>query len=254
MTVQVEGAPVAVVTGGSRGIGAAVVLALARQGWDLCFSYVSNVAAAESTAAQVRDLGRRAVTVQADVADRAALARLFAAADQAYGRLDALVNNAGIVGGVHSILDADDAHLTSLFRTNVLSQFFCVQEAARRMSTQRGGRGGSIVNLSSAAARHGGMPNEAHYAASKGAIDSFTVALAKELAPHGLRVNAVRPGLIRTDIHDAHGGQELVDRIGPTVPIGRAGTAEEVAEVVAFLAGPLSGYMHGAVVDVSGGR
>ena len=254
MTVQDKSAPVAVVTGGSRGIGAAVVLTLARQGWDVCFSYVSNAAAAEAIAAQVRDLGRRAVTVQADVADREALARLFAAADQAFGRLDALVNNAGIVGGVHSILDADDAHLTALFRTNVLSQFFCVQEAARRMSTQRGGRGGSIVNLSSAAARHGGMPNEAHYAASKGAIDSFTVALAKELAPHGLRVNAVRPGLIRTDIHDAHGGQELVDRIGPTVPIGRAGTAEEVAEVIAFLAGPLSAYMHGAVVDVSGGR
>jgi NAD(P)-dependent dehydrogenase (short-subunit alcohol dehydrogenase family) len=254
MKVQDVGIPAAVVTGGSRGIGAAVVLALARQGWDLCFSYVRDAAAAQATADQVCQLGRRAVVVQADVAEREDLRRLFAAADQAFGRLDALINNAGIVGQPRSILDADDAHLTALFRTNVLSQFFCVQEAAQRMSTQRGGRGGSIVNISSVAARHGGMPNEAHYAASKGAVDSFTVALAKELAPHGLRVNAVRPGLIRTEIHEAHGGQELVDRVGPTVPIGRAGTTDEVAEVVAFLAGPLSSYMHGAIVDVSGGR
>ena len=122
------------------------------------------------------------------------------------------------------------------------------------MSTQKGGRGGSIVNISSAAARHGGMPNEAHYAASKGAIDSFTLALAKELPPHGIRVNAVRPGLIRTDIHDAHGGAALIDKVGPTVPIGREGRADEVADVVAFLAGPKSSYMHGAIVDVSGGR
>ena len=117
-----------------------------------------------------------------------------------------------------------------------------------------GGRRGSIVNMSSAAARHGGMPNEAHYAASKGAIDSFTLALAKELAPHGIRVNAVRPGLIRTEIHEVHGGEALIDRVGPTVPLGRAGTADEVAEVVAFLAGPLASYVHGALVDVSGGR
>lgn len=191
---------------------------------------------------------------QADVADREALRRLFGEAWQSFGRLDALVNNAGVVGQPRSILEANDAELTALFRTNVLSLFFCAQEAAQRMSTQRGGRGGSIVNISSAAARHGGMPNEAHYAASKGAVDSFTVALAKELSPHGIRVNAVRPGLIRTAIHEAHGGQELVDRVGPTVPLGRAGTADEVAEVIAFLAGPLSSYMHGAVVDVSGGR
>lgn len=247
-------APVAVITGGSRGIGRAVAEALARQGWDVCFSYLSNAAAAAEVVTSVKALGRRALAVQADIARREDIARLFAEADQAFGRLDALVNNAGIVGEPRSILDADDAHLTAVFRTNVLSSFFSVSEAARRMSTQRGGKGGTIVNMSSAASRHGGMPNEAHYAATKGAIDSFTLALAKELAPHGIRTNAVRPGLINTEIHEAHGGQELLKKIGPTVPIGRAGTAAEVADVVAFLCGPQSSYVHGALVDVSGGR
>lgn len=251
---QNQAAPVALVTGGSRGIGRAVAVALAKQGWNVCFSYVTNAAAAEEAAASIKAAGGRALAVKADVANREDIKRLFETAIKEFGRIDALVNNAGIIGEPRSILDADDAHLTEVFRTNVLGCFFCVSEAARLMSTQRGGHGGTIVNMSSAAARHGGMPNEAHYAASKGAIDSLTVALAKELAPHGIRVNAVRPGLINTEIHEAHGGQDLVNRIGPTVPIGRAGTAEEVAEVVAFLAGPLSSYVHGALVDVSGGR
>jgi NAD(P)-dependent dehydrogenase (short-subunit alcohol dehydrogenase family) len=249
-----ESVPVAVITGGSRGIGRAVAVALAQQGWDIAFSYLSNEAAAQETAALVQGAGRRALAVRADVADRAQIQQLFEASDREFGRLDALVNNAGVVGEPRSILDVDDAHLTAVFRANVLGSFFCVSEAARRMSTQREGSGGTIVNMSSAAARHGGMPNEAHYAASKGAIDSFTLALAKELAPHGIRVNAVRPGLIDTEIHEAHGGQELVRKIGPTVPLGRAGSADEVAQVVAFLCGPLSAYMHGALVDVSGGR
>jgi len=246
--------PTAVVSGGSRGIGRAVAVALARQGWNVCFSYVANATAAEETTANIKAAGGRALAVRADVAVREDIKQLFEAAFKEFGRLDAMVNNAGIVGEPRSILDADDEHLTTVFRTNVLGSFFCVSEAARLMSTQRGGKGGAIVNMSSAAARHGGMPNEAHYAASKGAIDSFTLALAKELAPHGIRVNAVRPGLINTEIHEAHGGKELINRIGPMVPIGRAGTADEVAEVVAFLAGPLSSYMHGALVDVSGGR
>jgi NAD(P)-dependent dehydrogenase (short-subunit alcohol dehydrogenase family) len=245
---------VAVVTGGSLGIGRSVALALAQQGWNICLSYNTNGIAAEEAATLVRAAGGEALAVQADMASRDDIRKLFVAAFDEFGRIDALVNNAGVVGQPRSILDADDEHLTAVFRTNVLGSFFCVSEAAQRMSTQRGGRGGTIVNMSSAAARHGGMPNEAHYAASKGAIDSFTLSLAKELAPHGIRVNAVRPGLIETEIHEAHGGQELVDRLGPTVPIGRAGTASEVAEVVAFLCGPLSSYVHGALVDVSGGR
>jgi NAD(P)-dependent dehydrogenase (short-subunit alcohol dehydrogenase family) len=254
MINEPKNTPTAIVTGGSRGIGRAVVQALVRQGWSVCFSYLGNAAAAEETMAKVRAVGGRSIAVKADISNREDIGRLFASAIKEFGRLDGLVNNAGVVGEPRSILDADDAHLTAVFRANVLGNFFCVSEAARVMSTQRGGAGGTIVNMSSAAARHGGMPNEAHYAASKGAIDSFTLALAKELAPHGIRVNAVRPGLINTEIHEAHGGQELVNRIGPTVPIGRAGTAEEVAEVVAFLAGPLSSYVHGALVDVSGGR
>lgn len=245
---------VAIVTGGSRGIGRAVAVELARQGWNVAFSYLSNKEAADATLAAVKAAGGHAIAVQGDVAKGEDIDKLFAATMKEFGRLDSLINNAGVVGGVRSILDADDAHLTAFFRTNVTSAFLCTGAAARLMSTQKGGRGGSIVNISSAAARHGGMPNEAHYAASKGAIDSFTLALAKELPPHGIRVNAVRPGLIRTDIHDAHGGAALIDKVGPTVPIGREGRADEVADVVAFLAGPKSSYMHGAIVDVSGGR
>jgi NAD(P)-dependent dehydrogenase (short-subunit alcohol dehydrogenase family) len=246
--------PVAIITGGSRGIGRAASVALAKQGWNICFSYMSNESAAQETLAQVKAAGGEVIAVKADIVNREDIRQLFAASQEAFGRLDALVNNAGIVGTPRSILDADDAHLTEVFRANVLGYFFCTSEAARLMSTQRGGQGGSIVNMSSAAARHGGMPEEAHYAASKGAIDSLTFALCKELAPHGIRVNAVRPGLISTEIHNAHGGQALVNKIGPTVPIGRAGEASEVAQVIAFLAGPLSSYMHGTLVDVSGGR
>ena len=246
--------PVAVITGGSRGIGRAASVALAQQGWNICLSYVRNEAAAQETVALVQAAGGQAIAVKADVVNREDIRALFAASQQAFGRLDALINNAGIVGTPRSIMDADDVHLTEVFRANVLSAFFCSSEAARLMSTQRGGQGGSIVNMSSAAARHGGMPEEAHYAASKGAMDSFTFALGKELAPHGIRVNAVRPGLINTEIHEAHGGQALVNKIGPTVPLGRAGEASEVAQVIAFLAGPLSSYVHGTLIDVSGGR
>lgn len=249
-----QAAPVAVVTGGSRGIGRAVTVALGKQGWNVCFSYVANAVAAEETASIVKANGGNVLAVKADVAKREDIKHLFEAAIKEFGHIDALVNNAGIVGEPRSIFDADDSHLTEVFRTNVIGSFFCVSEAARLMSTQKGGQGGAIVNMSSAAARHGGMLKEAHYAASKGAIDSFTIAMAKELAPHGIRVNAVRPGLISTDIHDIHGGQDLISQLGPTVPIGRAGMPSEVAEVVAFLAGPRSSYVHGALIDVSGGR
>jgi NAD(P)-dependent dehydrogenase (short-subunit alcohol dehydrogenase family) len=252
-TPRTEGR-VAVVTGGSRGIGRAIAIALARQGWNVCISYISNAAAADQTAKAIQQAGGKALTVKADMASRADVHRLFEATNKAFGRLDALVNNAGVVGGVRSIFEADQEHLRGVFDANVLGCFYCVAEAATAMSTQKGGRGGAIVNMSSVAARTGGMAQEAHYAASKGAIDSFTLALAKELAPHGIRVNAVRPGLIDTEIHEAHGGQATLAKLAPTVPLGRVGTVDEVAEVVAFLCGPLSSYMHGALVDVSGGR
>ena len=246
--------PAAIVTGGSRGIGRAVVLALAQQGWDVCFSFISRPDAAQETERLAGQHGGKVLAVKADVSSEPEVRKMFDAAQQAFGRLDALVNNAGKVGGQRPIFDLDAAHLRDVFAANVDGAFFCAAEAARRMSTQKGGRGGAIVNVSSAAARHGGLPLEAHYAASKGAIDSMTVALAKELAPHGIRVNAIRPGLIETDIHEAHGGQATLDRIAPTIPLGRAGLPEEVGAVVAFLCGPGSSYVLGAHVDVSGGR
>ena len=254
MSTDTKEAPVAIVTGGSRGIGRAIAVALARQAWNVCISYFSNDAAASETAAMVAKAGGRALTVKADMASRQDIRRLFAETSTAFGRLDALVNNAGTIGGRRSIFDADEDHLRRVFDANVFGVFYSAAEAAAVMSTQKGGRGGSIVNLSSVAARTGGMVLEAHYAASKGAIDSLTLALCKELAPHGIRVNSIRPGLIDTGIHEAHGGQETLARLAPTVPLGRVGTPAEVAEVVAFLCGPLSSYIDGALLDVSGGR
>lgn len=245
---------VALVTGGSRGIGRAVALTLAQRGWQVCLTYLSNEAAAHATADEIRKLGSQAVVVQADIASQTDCQRVFATSHEAFGRLDALVNNAGVVGGQRSIFDADSAHLRGVFDANVLGLFYCASLAAQVMSTQKGGQGGAIVNLSSVASRTGGMLLEAHYAASKGAVDSFTMALARELAPHGIRVNAVRPGLIDTDIHEAHGGQETLKKLGPTVPMGRVGQAQEVADVVAFLCEQHSSYIDGALIDVSGGR
>lgn len=245
---------VAIVTGGSRGIGRAVALTLAQQGWRVCLTYMTNEAAAHDTADHIRKLGSQAVVVKADIASQADCQRVFAQAHQAFGRLDALVNNAGVVGGQRSIFDADATHLREVFDANVLGLFYCASLAASAMSTQKGGQGGCIVNLSSVASRTGGMLLEAHYAASKGAVDSLTLALAKELAPHGIRVNAVRPGLIDTEIHEAHGGQETLKKLAPTVPMGRVGQAQEVADVVAFLCDKHSSYIDGALLDVSGGR
>lgn len=250
-----EAAPrVVLVTGGSRGIGRAVALCAAAAGWDVAFTYRSEARAAFDTVSEIESGGGRAVAIRADVDSQPEVRAAFAAAIDRYGRIDALVNNAGVIGGQRAIFDVDEAHLLEAFRTNVFGVFYCAAEAARRMSTQRGGRGGVIVNLSSAAARHGGMPNESHYAATKGAIDSLTVALAKELAPHGIRVNAVRPGVIITAMHDAHGGAETIRQIAPTIPLGRAGTPAEVAATVVFLMSDQSSYVHGAVLDVSGGR
>lgn len=254
MNSPTQAARVAIVTGGSRGIGRAVAVSLAQQGWDVCISYIHNTAAAQETAELIQQAGMRSLVVKADIASYADTRRLFDETHKAFGRLDALVNNAGIVGGQRSIFDVDEAHLHSVFDANVLGSFYCAAQAASAMSNQKGGHGGAIVNISSAASRTGGMPQEAHYAASKGAVDSMTLALAKELAPHGIRVNAVRPGLIDTEIHEAHGGQATLTKLAPTVPMGRVGTTTEVAQVVAFLCGPLSSYIDGALLDVSGGR
>ncbi len=226
----------------------------AARGWRVGVNFVSREDAAQGVVDDVRRAGGEAVALRADVGRAGEVERLFGELDAAYGRLDALVNNAGVLD-TFRVEDADEARLDATFRANVYSMFLCAREAVRRMSTAHGGQGGGIVNLSSVAARLGGLGGGAAYAASKGAIDSFTVALAKEVAREGIRVNALRPGLIDTDIQQAHGGMEQVTRLAATVvPLGRPGTADEVAEAVLWLLSDAASYVHGAILDVSGGR
>lgn len=249
-----KGRPLIFITGGSRGIGRAIAFAGARLGYDIAFTYRSGKAEADELLRQLMALGGDAMAVRADGASQEETRRAFAEVEARFGRLDGLVANAGIVGEPRSILDVDEEHLSAVLRINVLGTFFAIGEAARRMSTQRGGSGGAIVVMSSAAARHGGMVKEAHYAASKGAMDSMTLALAKELPDHGIRINALRPGVIRTAIHDVHGGEQTIAAVEPAIPLKRAGVPEEVAEAAMFLLGDASSYIHGAIIDISGGR
>ncbi|HEX6001036.1 MAG TPA: SDR family oxidoreductase [Hyphomicrobiaceae bacterium] len=244
---------VAVVTGGSRGIGAATAIGMARHGWDVCLSYVSDGKAAAETVAACEATGVRAVAVRADVSVAAEVTALFAAADR-LGAVTVLVNNAGIVGPKARVDEMSPERLERMMAVNVTGSILCAGAAVRRMSTRHGGRGGTIVNISSAAARLGGSGEYVDYAASKGAIDTLTVGLAKEVATEGVRVNAVRPGLIDTEIHASGGQPDRVARIGPGVPIGRAGTAAEIAAAIVWLCLPASSYVTGALLDVSGGR
>jgi NAD(P)-dependent dehydrogenase (short-subunit alcohol dehydrogenase family) len=245
---------VMIVTGASRGIGADIARQAAARSYAVAVNYHRSMAAAEALVADILAAGGRAVAICADVSRSEEAARLFAEVDREFGTPDVLVNNAGVIGAPTPIEAASEAHLKEVFAANVLSMFFCCREATLRMSRRLGGQGGVIINMSSAAARHGGLPNEAHYAASKAAIDGLTLALAKELGPQGIRVNAVRPGLIDTAIHDAHGGKATIDALAPGVPLGRAGTVQEVADSVMWLASSAATYIHGALVDVSGGR
>ena len=194
------------------------------------------------------------MAICADVSTSAGATKLFTEVDRELGPVSALVNNAGISGGRCPITEIDEDRLRHIFETNVFSAFYCSREAVRRMSRTSGGEGGSIVNMSSAAARHGGMPELAHYATTKAALDGMTIALAKELGPLGVRVNSLRPGVIATEMHDEFGGAKLIESIAPTIPMRRAGTADEVAEAVLWLASERSSYVHGAVIDISGGR
>ena len=245
---------VMLVTGGSRGIGAAVARAAGRRGWRVGVNYLSREDAAQAVVADVRRAGGDAVALRADVGRPAEVERLYGELDAAFGRIDALVNNAGVLASFR-VAETDEERLEAMFRANVYSMFYCAREAVRRMSTAHGGQGGGIVNLSSVAARLGGLGGVAAYAATKGAIDSFTVALAKEVAREGIRVNALRPGLIDTDIQDAQGGIEHINRVAEAVvPLGRTGTADEVAEAVMWLLSDAASYVHGAILDVSGGR
>ncbi|WP_437269707.1 SDR family oxidoreductase [Stutzerimonas balearica] len=245
---------VMLITGASRGIGAATAQLAARRGYAVCLNYRQRADAAEQLAQRIRQAGGRAITVAADVADEKQVAALFAAIDREFGRLDVLVNNAGMLERQMRLEEMDAARLQRVFATNVLGSFLCAREAIKRMSTAHGGRGGAIVNLSSVAARLG-APNEyIDYAAAKAAIDAMTIGLAKEVAAEGIRVNAVRPGVVYTDIHASGGEPDRVERVRASVPMARGGQPEEIAEAVLWLASDQASYTSGALLDVAGGR
>lgn len=242
------------VTGGSRGIGAACVRLLARDGYDVAINYARSADAADKLAAEVNGLGRQGVAIKADVGSEADVTSMFNRIDEELPPLAGLVNNAGILFEKSRLEGLAADRINETLRVNVTGSFLCAREAVRRMSTAHGGNGGVIVNLSSAAARIG-SPNEfIDYAASKGAIDAMTLGLSKEVAGNGIRVNAVRPGLIHTDIHASSGQPDRVERLQGQVPMGRGGSAEEVAESVVWLLSPAASYVNGVLLDVTGGR
>ena len=242
------------VTGGSRGIGAATACLAAQRGWDVAVNFTRDAAAAQSVVDQVRAAGRRGIAVQADVADEAAVVAMFDVVDRELGPLAGLVNNAGIVDVASRVDVMDAARLQRMFAVNVIGSMLCAREAVRRMSTRAGGAGGGIVNLSSAAARLGAPGQYVDYAAAKAAIDIFTLGLAREVAAEGIRVNAVRPGIIDTDIHASGGEPDRAAQMAPQVPMQRAGTAAEVARAILWLLGDESAYTTGSIIDVTGGR
>jgi NAD(P)-dependent dehydrogenase (short-subunit alcohol dehydrogenase family) len=244
---------VAVVTGGSRGIGAATARRLAAQGWSVCFSYLSSHESAKQVVAACEAAGAETLAVQADVAAPDEVAALFERADR-LGRVAALVNNAGIADEKCRVDELSVERLLRMTAVNVVGPFLCAGEAVRRMSSRHGGQGGAIVNVSSIAARLGGAGEWVDYAATKGAVDTLTIGLAKEVGGEGIRVNAVRPGLIDTDIHAANGQPDRIERMAPAIPMQRAGRAEEVANAVAWLCSDAASYVTGAILDVGGGR
>jgi NAD(P)-dependent dehydrogenase (short-subunit alcohol dehydrogenase family) len=245
---------IVIVSGGSRGIGRAAALAAAAAGYDVAISYRQDRGAADDVVQRIHALDRRGLAVAADSADEGAVVSLFAEVDRQLGAVSALVNNAGIVGGSGRVEDMTADEVSRVLAINVTGCFTAAREAIKRMSTRRGGAGGSIVNISSAAARLGSPGEFVHYAASKGAIDTFTIGLAREVADEGIRVNAVRPGMIDTEIHASSGTPERVARIIPTVPMKRIGTPEEVAQTILWLLSDSASYVTGAIVDVAGGR
>jgi NAD(P)-dependent dehydrogenase (short-subunit alcohol dehydrogenase family) len=242
------------ITGGSRGIGAATAQLAAVEGYAVCISYLNNQAAAEDVVGAIRNSGGEAVAVAADVAREEDVVHLFDTVDRELGRVTALVNNAGILERHMRLDEMDAARLNRIFAANVTGSFICAREAVRRMSTRHGGSGGAIVNVSSVASRLG-SPNEyIDYAASKGAIDTMTIGLAREVAEEGIRVNAVRPGVIYTEIHASGGEPGRVDRVKDAVPMKRGGDAVEVANAILWLLSGQASYTTGAVIDVAGGR
>jgi NAD(P)-dependent dehydrogenase (short-subunit alcohol dehydrogenase family) len=246
--------PVILITGASRGIGAATARVAAERGYAVCVNYVRDADAANALVAELHRAGARGVAVQADVSREAEVVRLFETCDRELGRLRALVNNAGILERQARVEQMDAARIARVLATNVIGPFLCAREAVTRMSTARGGAGGAIVNVSSRAAVLGAPGEYVDYAASKGAIDTFTVGLAREVAGEGIRVNAVRPGIIHSDIHASGGDPGRVDRLGPTLPMKRGGDAVEVARAILWLLSDDASYSTGTFIDVSGGR
>jgi NAD(P)-dependent dehydrogenase (short-subunit alcohol dehydrogenase family) len=245
---------VLLVTGASRGIGAATALLAARSGWAVAVNYTANSRAADDVVAQIRACGGKAMAVKADVADENQVVAMFGKIDAEFGRLAGLVNNAGVVDVTARVEDMSVARLKRMFDVNVIGSIVCAREAIRRMSTRHGGSGGAIVNVSSAASRLGAPGQYVDYAAAKGAIDSFTIGLAKEVAGEGIRVNAVRPGLIETGIHASGGLPDRVAQLAHLVPMQRGGSAQEVAQSIVWLLSPAASYTTMSLLDVSGGR
>ena len=245
---------VLLVTGASRGIGAATALLAAAKGYAVAVNYTANAAAADDVVGRIRAGGGKAIAVRADVAHEDQLLAMFETVDSQLGRLTALVNNAGVVDATARVDEMSLARIRRMFDINVIGSILCAREAVRRMSTRHGGSGGAIVNVSSAAARLGSPGQYVDYAAAKGAIDAFTLGLAKEVAAEGIRVNAVRPGLIDTDIHASGGIPDRVKQLEHLVPMQRGGSAEEVAQAIVWLLSPEASYTTMSLLDVSGGR
>ncbi len=246
--------PVVLITGASRGIGAATARLAASRGYDVCVNYYRNRAAAEQVVTEVERIGRRAVAVQGDVAHEAEVVKVFEACDRALGRLTALVNNAGMLDTQMRVDSMDAARVTRLFAVNVVGAFVCAREAVRRMSTRHGGAGGAIVNVSSGAAKLGSPGEYVDYAATKGALDTMTIGLGREVAEEGIRVNGVHAGFIYTDIHASGGEPNRVDRVKAMVPMKRGGSAEEVAQAIVWLMSSESSYTTASFIDVQGGK
>ena len=243
-----------IITGASRGIGAATARLAAERGYSVCINYKSAKQQADALVTELEAAGGKAIAVAADVSVEADVVRLFKTCDERLGKLVGLVNNAGILGKQARVDQLDAARINRTLATNVVGAFICAREAVLRMSTKRGGNGGAIVNISSAASRIGGPGEYVDYAASKGAIDTFTIGLAKEVADEEIRVNCVRPGVIYTEIHASGGEPNRVDRVKEFVPMKRGGTAEEVAHAILWLLSDEASYTTGAFIDVTGGR
>ena len=249
-----ENANTVIITGASRGIGAAAARLAAVHGFSLAVNHATGALEAETIARGIREQGGKAAAIQADIAREADILRLFSEAERELGPICGLVNNAGVTGGFARVDAVTAQALERLFAVNVTGAILCAREAVKRMSTRHGGKGGAIVNLSSLAARTGSAGEWVHYAASKGAIDTFTIGLAREVAAEGIRVNAVAPGLVETGIHAANGEPGRLERLKGTIPMGRPGKPEEIAEAVVWLLSPASSYVTGSILEVGGGR